>query len=240
MKAIVLCAGFGTRMYPLTRDHAKSLLPVAGKPIVGHLVDGLEETGCFEQIVVVANARFHDRFVAWGEDRVVVLNNGATHDEVRRGAARDLAWAIEQRDVHEPVLVAAGDNLFRDTLEPLVADYLANPRNLILRYLEPDRDKLRRTGVAEIDDAGRLIRLVEKPESPPTHWACPALYLLQIDALEKLGRYVAERPSADALGSFIAWLAPLVSVFTHEMRGDRLDVGDLDGYAGAQSWLTND
>ncbi|HXV63388.1 MAG TPA: sugar phosphate nucleotidyltransferase [Vicinamibacteria bacterium] len=238
MKAIVLCAGFGTRMYPLTRGHAKTLLPAAGKPIVGHLVDGLEETGFFEQIVVVSNARFHDRFIAWGESRVVVLNNGVTHDEARLGAVQDLAWTIDQLGVREPVLVAAGDNLFRDTLEPFVTDYLKKPRNLILRYLEPNRDKLRRTGVAEIDDAGRLVRLVEKPESPPSQWACPALYMLQADAVEELGRYVVERPSADALGSFIAWLAPRLPVFTHEMRGDRLDVGDLEGYASAESWLT--
>ena len=136
-------------------------------------------------------------------------------------------------------LVAAGDNLFRDSLAAFVTDYETNPRNLILRYREPDRDKLKRTGVAEIAKDGRLVRLEEKPQSPMTAWACPALYILEADALDELQTYVGEKPSADALGSFIAWLAPRVPVYTHEMQGSRLDVGELEGYARAESWLMN-
>lgn len=226
-------------MYPLTQERAKPLLPVAGKPILGYLVDQLESIGSFDEIVVVANARFHAQFVEWGDGRVRVLNDGATTEESRLGAVGDLAWALEQRGVREPLLVAAGDNLFRDSLEAFVTDYEANPRNLILRYREPDREKLRRTGVAEIDEDGRLVRLEEKPQDPTTEWACPALYILEADALGELGTYVEEQPGADALGSFIAWLAPRVPLFTHEMQGSRLDVGELEGYARAESWLRN-
>lgn len=226
-------------MYPLTKDRAKPLLPVAGKPIVGHLVDQLESIGSFDEIVVVANARFHAQFVEWGDGRVTVLNDGATSEESRRGAVGDLAWALEHRVVREPFLVAAGDNLFRDSLEAFVADYQANPRSLILRYRETDREKLQRTGVAEIDSDGRLVRLEEKPQDPTTDWACPALYILEADALGELATYVEENPGADALGSFIAWLAPRVVLFTHEMQGSRLDVGDPEGYARAESWLTD-
>ncbi len=226
-------------MYPLTQNHAKPLLPVAGKPIVGHLVDQLEATGNFDEMLVVCNQRFHTQFVEWGDERVTVLNDGATTDETRLGAVGDLAWALEHRGVHEPILVAAGDNLFRDSLAAFVTDYERNPRNLILRYREPDRDKLKRTGVAEIAKDGRLVRLEEKPPNPVTAWACPALYILQADALDELQTYVEEKPSADALGSFIAWLAPRVPVYTHEMQGSRLDVGELEGYARAESWLIN-
>jgi len=226
-------------MYPLTHNRAKPLLPVAGKPIVGHLVDQLEATGNFDEMLVVCNQRFHTQFVEWSDKRVTVLNDGATTDEARLGAVGDLAWALEHRGVHEPILVAAGDNLFRDSLAAFVTDYERNPRNLILRYREPDRDKLKRTGVAEIAKDGRLVRLEEKPPNPVTAWACPALYILQADALDELQTFVKEKPGADALGSFIAWLAPRVPVYTHEMQGSRLDVGELEGYARAESWLIN-
>ena len=116
MKAILLCAGFGTRMYPLTKDRAKPLLPVAGKPIVGYLVDQLESIGSFDEILVVCNKRFHTQFVEWGDGRVTILNDGATTDETRLGAVGDLACALKHRGVHEPSLVVAGDNLFRDSL----------------------------------------------------------------------------------------------------------------------------
>lgn len=230
-------------MYPLTRDRAKPLLPVAGKPILGHLVDQLESIGSFDEILVIANARFHAHFVEWGGARVTILNDGATTEETRLGAIGDLAWALEYRGLHEPLLVAAGDNLFKDSLEAFVADYEVNPRNLILRYREPDREKLKRTAVAEITDDGdgdgRLVRLEEKPQDPTTEWACPALYILEADALDELGTYIEENPGADALGRFIGWLAPRVRLFTHEMQGSRLDVGDPEGYARAESWLTN-
>ena len=84
-------------MYPVTKDRAKPLLPVAGKPIVGHLVDQLEATGNFDEMLVVCNQRFHTQFVEWGDKRVTVLNDGATTDETRLGAVGDLAWALEHR-----------------------------------------------------------------------------------------------------------------------------------------------
>lgn len=239
MKAILLCAGFGTRMYPLTKDLAKPLLSVAGKPIVEHLVDQLEASGNVDEILAVTNARFHSQFVAWSGGRVTVLNDGAASNDARLGAVRDLAWALERRRLREPVLVAAGDNLFKDTIAPFVADYYVRPRNLVIRYREPDPNKLRLTGVAEIDGEGRLVRLEEKPENPPSEWACPALYVLETDALDALEPFLDEHPNADAIGSFIAWLAPRVPVFTHEMRGSRLDVGEREGYARAETWLEN-
>jgi len=239
VKAIVLCAGFGTRMYPLTENRAKPLLPVAGKPIVEHLVDQIEATGSVSEILVVTNARFHSQFVAWGKTRVQVLNDGAASDATRLGAVRDLAWAVDTRAVRGPLLVAAGDNLFSATLPAFFDDYLASPRNLILRYRETNPNELKRTGVAEIGDAGRLLSLAEKPQNPVSEWACPALYLLEADALGQLEPYLSKHPRADALGGFISWLAPRLAVFTHEMRGNRLDAGNAEGYARAESWIKN-
>ncbi len=243
MKALLLCAGFGTRMYPLTQDRAKPLLPVAGKPILEHLVDQLVATGSVDEILVVTNARFHSQFVAWGKAwgkrHVDVLNDGAMSNETRLGAVGDLAWAVQECGLSEPMLVGAGDNLFHDTLAAFVRDYRANPRNLVLRYREPDPDKLKRTGVAEIDDNARLLRLAEKPTHPASEWACPALYILDNDALSQLEPYLSDKPSADAIGNFIAWLASRVPVFTHEMQGSRLDVGEPEGYASAESWIEN-
>lgn len=239
MKAVLLCAGFGTRMYPLTRHRAKPLLPVAGKPIVEHLLDQLYASKAVERAVVVTNRRFHSHFLDWArrcEPPPEVIANDADEPESLRGAVSDLAFAVRERHLAGPLLVAAGDNLFRMSFETLFRDYRSRPRNLVLRYRERDRERLRRTAVLELDDAGRILGLFEKPERPPSDWACPALYLLQPDAVAALSRYVAENPGADALGPFIGWLADRLSVYTHEMRGERLDVGDPAGYAEAEAF----
>ena len=238
MKAIILCAGFGTRLYPLTKERAKPLLPVGGKPIVEHLVEQL--TAHVDAFVVVSNHRFYDAFVAWAAGRAHVLDDGATTNETRLGAVQDLALALRESSSDGPALVAAGDNLFRMAFDVFFDDYHKKPRTLVLRYREPSIDKCRQTGIAEINaEDGRIVKLWEKPDEPPTRWACPALYILEPEAIEALGAYIAEHPRADALGGFIGWLAERSSVYTHEMHGSRLDVGDLDGYASAENWMKN-
>ncbi len=245
MTIVVLCAGFGTRLYPLTRTTAKPLLPVAGKPILEHLVDQLVSTGRFDEIVIVSNGRFVAQFRDWcdaASDRlrvpVTLLNDEAMDNDQRLGAVRDLSFAVTRRALgDESLLVAAGDNLYRFPLEDFLSDHAAAPRNLILRHRETDLVRLRRTGVVDIDTVGRVVRLTEKPDVPSSQWAVPALYFLEPSALALLDGFVADHPTVDAIGSFIGWLAEQEAVFTHEMRGSRIDVGDPESYRAAEAWL---
>ena len=172
---------------------------------------------------------------------ITVLDDGAMDDEHRLGAIRDLAWSVRAQSLGSGSLViAAGDNLFKCAISEFVEAHRQRPRNLVLRYREPDLTRLRRTGVAQIDADGRLLRLVEKPQKPPSEWAIPALYALEPTALALLDSFIVEFPEVDPIGNFIAWLAEREPVFTHEMRGERLDVGDLASYRLAESWLAND
>lgn len=243
MKVLLLCAGFGTRLGAVAKGRPKALLPILDKPLVEHLVDGLVETGRVDEIHVVTNARFARQFEAWAEtlrtrDLVVrVLNDGATTNENRLGAVRDLALTVERHGLGGPLVVAAGDNLFDFRLGDFFDDYERKPRTLVLAKHEADFAKLQRTGVAEIGDEGRLVRLHEKPEVPPSSYSCPALYLFEPTALALLPRFLAEAPDTDAPGNFISWLAQNHPVFTHQMKGDRLDIGDPEGYRAAEEWL---
>jgi glucose-1-phosphate thymidylyltransferase len=245
MKAVLLCAGFATRLYPLTRDKAKPLLDVAGKPIVEHLVDQLRRTSKIGEIIIVSNARFFSEFDVWTtgasknypEIVFELLNDEAVDNDHRLGTVRDLAFAVEQANLREAVLVAAADNLYDTSFAAFFEDYGANPRDLVLTYREEDPEKLRRTGVAETDQDGRLLRFWEKPEKPPTDLACPAFYILEAASLALLENYLTEAPDADAIGRFIAWLSERRPVFVHRMKGRRLDIGNIDNYRAAESWL---
>ena len=68
MTAIILAAGYATRMYPLTLNFPKPLLEVGGKRIIDWLLDDLESSGV-ERTVVVSNHKFIDQFEAWGKER---------------------------------------------------------------------------------------------------------------------------------------------------------------------------
>ncbi len=243
MKVLLLCAGFGTRLGAVAQGRPKALLPIADKPLVEHLVDDLLETSQVDGVHVVTNERFAAQFEEWAEklrERSVpvdVLNDGATENDNRLGAVRDLALTVERRCLEGPLLVAAGDNLFDFPLGELLDDYAGNPRTLAVVKHEPDIEKLRRTGVAELGPDGRLVRLHEKPSDPPSSYSCPALYVFEPDALGLLPRFLAEAPDTDAPGHFISWLAEHHPVFTHQMNGERLDIGDPEGYRAAEAWL---
>ena len=77
----------------------------------------------------------------------------------------------------------------------------------------------------------------EKPARPPSPFSCPPLYILEPQALARLPEFLREAPDADAPGTLIAWLAAREPVFAHEMRGRRLDVGDVESYRRAEAWL---
>ncbi len=248
MRAVLLCAGFATRMHPLTRDFPKPLLPVGGRPIVEDLVSQLLATGRVGPFTLVSNGRFAGRFRAWHEEaagrlpglELEIVDDGAREAEKRLGAVRDLALGLARRPPDAPVLVVAGDNLFRFSIDALLDDHAAKPRNLVLVQRESDAERLRRSGVAELGPDGRVLGFVEKPAEPASPFACPPLYVYQPEALARLPEFLREVPEADAPGSFVAWLASREPVFAHEMRGRRLDVGDLETYRGADDWLRED
>lgn len=243
MKVLLLCAGFGTRLGAVAKGRPKALLPIADKPLIEHLVDALVETRFIDGVHVVTNARFAAQFGLWAETlrarglTVAVLNDGATENANRLGAVRDLALAVERHSLSGPLLVAAGDNLFDFPLSELFEDHARQPRTLVAAKHEPDMEKLRRTGVAEIGPDGRLLRLHEKPADPPSSYSCPALYLFEDAALGLLPHFLEEAPDTDAPGHFISWLAARHPVYTHEMNGERLDIGDPEGYRAAEAWL---
>jgi glucose-1-phosphate thymidylyltransferase len=112
MNAIILAAGYATRLRPLTDTWAKELLPVGGRPIIDRIVDGLAAVDEITAVHVVTNARKADGFHAWAEGRdVIVHNDGTTSNEDRLGAIGDMQFVIDQTALDDDLLVIAGDNL---------------------------------------------------------------------------------------------------------------------------------
>jgi len=245
MKAVVLCAGFATRLYPLTLHRAKPLLPVAGRPLLSHLLDRIMETDCFGEVVVVTNHRFAAEFETWAmEERrrhprleLTILDDGTTANDDRLGAVGDLAFALDRIAPSDPLLVAAGDNLLRLSLRDLLADYDAAPRSLVLVHEENDLERLRRTGVVEVAADGRIRHVWEKPDEPPSRLCSAPFYLLRAEALAWLPEFRRLHPGADAPGHFLAFVVEHHPVYAHRMRGERLDLGNLETYRRAEAWL---
>src|SRR5258705_10525792 len=105
MKALILAAGYATRLRPLTDSIPKQLLPVGGRPMVDWILDGIEETSA-DEVHRVTNARFAENFERWAQDKdVQIHNDGTTSNEDRLGPIAHMSFVGLDHDL----LVGAGD-----------------------------------------------------------------------------------------------------------------------------------
>ena len=132
MKALLLCAGYGTRLYPLTINTPKALLKVQGKTLLELLIDNLQEIDAIDEIVIISNDRFYKNFCDFkpqiaSTKKITILNDGTTSNDNRRGAIGDIKFALDKIKYHGEIMVLAGDNWFDFKLKDLYNFYLKNP-----------------------------------------------------------------------------------------------------------------
>jgi len=245
--AVLLCAGYATRMYPLTADFPKPLLPVAGKPVIDYLMEQIIDLPEITRIHVVTNAKFIEHFNAWQmkwrsamASKKITLdihNDGSTDNANRLGAAADLRFVFKQIAEPSKVLVSGGDNIFRFRLEPLWRDFLIGPRHYVVALPETNANQLIKTGVLALGKENRVLRLDEKPKHPVSRWFCPPLYFLQPTVWPRLDEFLQTSKNDDAPGYFIDFLSRKEKVYAFKVNASRLDIGSIDSYREAQEAL---
>src|SRR5689334_25088709 len=150
MKLIILAAGYATRLYPLTLNQPKPLLPVAGKPMLEHVLDNVAGMRDVNEAYIVTNAKFYKHFEDWARNYqhpklsfgFTIVNDGSTDDSNKLGAIGDMHLVLTKYDIHEDVIVIGGDNLFSEDLSGL-ADYCKQKNAPV-------------TGVYDVGDLGQI------------------------------------------------------------------------------------
>ncbi len=232
-------------MGALVERTPKPLLPVAGRPVLDYLLDqlaGLEGLGAVHVVVSSRYAEAFERWAAAHEGRyplpIRVFPNGTHSNEERLGAIGDLGFVLERTGVPDAALVAAGDNVLRFSLRPLWRTFLGGGgTHRVLALKEERRERLRHTGVLELDGGGRVVALHEKPDEPPSTWMCPPFYALGRSALERVAPYLASGEPADEIGRLIGHLARHETLHAVTTEGERLDIGSPDTYRRADELL---
>lgn len=240
MKALVLAAGFATRLWPLTRERAKPLLAVGGRAALEYALDAVLATGEVEAVTVVHNHRFAGEFAAWarGWSRGVPLalvDDGATTPEQRLGAVRDLALGWDAAGgAHTDLVALAGDNVIEGDLAPAFARFRARRRPTILVRRLASPPPPRTYSDVELSPDGTVRSFHEKPDEPRSKFSALALYLLPADARADLARYLAQGGEPDAPGHWLAWLAGEREVDAVPFAGRYLDIGAARGLTAAR------
>jgi glucose-1-phosphate thymidylyltransferase len=236
MKCLILAAGYATRLYPLTENFPKPLLEVQGKTILDWLIDDIETSNLVDEYVVISNHKFAHHFEKWAEGnaKITVVDDGTSSNETRLGAVKDIQFAIEKLGLDDDMLVIAGDNLLDFSLTTFVNYAVKKNASCIMRYYEPEKAKLHKSGVVTINEEDKILKMVEKPAEPESNWCCPPFYYYTREDAKLIQKGIDSGCGTDAPGSYIAWLSTQVPVYAMEMSGRRYDIGNLESYRKVQ------
>lgn len=235
MIALILAAGYATRLYPLTLNMPKALLPIDNKPIIDYIVEQIETIDEVKEIVVISNHRFAPNFFEWAENglfkkNLSVIDDGTTSEETRRGAIGDILFAIEEKKIDDEILVVAGDNFFTYSLKDYYDFYREKDRDCVCVKKFDNRELLKQFGVAVLDENGRVLEIEEKPAKPKSDTAVYATYMYKKDTVPLFRTYIEEGNKPDAPGYFLEWLYKRKDVYAYAFDGECYDIGTPESY----------
>jgi len=236
MKVIVLAAGYATRLYPLTLSQPKPLLPVAGKPMVEHVLDNLAPIGGIDRIYVVTNARFAGHFQKWSEHYraakskfdFTVVNDGSTDDANKLGAIGDIHFVLRTQNVADDLIVVAGDNLFSEKLGDFGKFCREKNAPVLALYDVGNLEDIKKYSSIAVANDGRITSFEEKPKNPTSTLTGIALYFYPRATIPLIKQYIAEGNNPDQPGRLIQWLYARTAVYTWRVPGLWFDIGSKE------------
>jgi len=236
MKLLILAAGYATRLYPLTLTQPKPLLPVAGKPMIEHVLDNLAPIKAIDQVLVVTNAKFAGHFQKWADAYRAsksqidfkIINDGSTDDATKLGAIGDIRLVLKQQKIDDDLMVVAGDNLFSQSIEDF-GKYCQAANNPVLAvYDVGNLEEIKKYNSISLAADGRITFFEEKPKAPTSTLTGIALYYYPKATLPMIDRYVAEGNNPDQPGRLIQWLYTRLPVYTWRVPGLWYDIGSKE------------
>ncbi|MDD5398697.1 MAG: nucleotidyltransferase family protein [Dehalococcoidia bacterium] len=227
MKCLILASGFGTRLYPLTMNQAKALLPYKGKPMINHIVDKIPRD---IEILVNVNMKFEHDFREWGRkqsrDITICVENVRSDDE-KLGAIGSLNYWIKQKNITEDLMLFGADNYFEFDLSSFLAAY--DGRNILVAVYDVGHpSKATQYGVVKIE-GDRIVELEEKPASPKTSLVATACWILPPRVFPIISAF-CDMAVQDNLGVFITHLVGIDNVIAYPFEEQWIDIGNLEIY----------
>jgi len=228
MRALLLAAGLGTRLRPLTDDIPKCLIPIHGKPLLGHWLDLLLPNG-IESVLInthyladqvrtfIAASPWHERVVLTHED--VLLGTGGTvlrNGDFLRGGS---------------FMVAHADNLTRFDVGAFIAHHRRRPPGTGITMMTFEADDPRSCGIVEEDERGMVVAFHEKVPNPPGNRANAAVYIFEpsvLDFLAGTGKDIIDL-STEVLPHFMG------RIYTFHNADYHRDIGNLESLAKAEA-----
>jgi glucose-1-phosphate thymidylyltransferase len=240
--AVILAGGFAKRMWPLTKDRPKQLLPVAGRPMLSYTLEGLLGTPGMDRIFISTNEAFSDQFRTflggyYGQGVELFIEPSPSEDR-KLGAIGGLGHLISEKDLQDETMIVGGDNLFEFPFSAPIKAFQDRGIDLVAVHDVGSKERARLYGIVEMAEDGTISNFMEKPEVPPTTLAATALYLFKSGTVRSVNDYLEGGGKSDALGFFISYLIGTRKVLAWKGPGRWFDIGSLEVYREADSYFS--
>ena len=231
IEALVLAAGYATRLHPLTEDIPKPLLKVAGKPIMEHIVHKFENLN-INKIYIVTNDKFYQNFSDWlhnfdAKTPIEIINDGTESNEGRLGAMGDIHFVVKNKNIKEDIVVIAGDNLFELSLQEAANIFKKRGNNVIVLHDVKDKELAKHYGVVGVKD-NVVVDFEEKPVSPKSTLVSTGIYFFPKRTLDFIEKYISQGNNPDKTGDFIKWLHKRETVYAYITDKKWYDIGSFE------------
>lgn len=234
MKAVILAAGYATRLYPLTENQPKCLLKVGGRTILDQILEKLKPIQDLDEVIVVTNAKFFNVLEQWKSqtsfDRPIrILNDRTTSNDNRLGAVGDLGLVVRECHLDADFLLLASDNLFEQPLQDFI-DFAKSKKDcpaIAVYDIGDPKNAAKKFGVVESDSSGRVLSFEEKPEQPRSSRIGMGVYYYPKNTIPWVAEYLAQKNAQDAPGYYVKWILDRSPLHSFLFRGMWYDIGDL-------------
>jgi len=231
MKGLILAAGYGTRLYPLTLDRPKPLVKVGGRSILERLLKKFEQLETCDEVYIVTNDKFYNMLVKWVRDRsfslqLKVVNDLTRSNEDRLGAIGDINLVLEKEHPDDDMLIVAGDNLFEFDIADFTAFAGDKGRFSVALYDVKDRKLAQKYGIVHLDPSRKVDDFQEKPARPKSTLASTGIYFFPRSRLSMMEQYMRTDLVKDAPGNFVKWVSENDEVYGYVFTEGWYDIGD--------------
>jgi glucose-1-phosphate thymidylyltransferase len=263
MDAIVLAGGYATRLYPLTRNFPKPLLPINEIPLLDYIIQKLNELPAIDRIIISTNSKFKDHFSKWlsGQKQfkqIILHVEGSKSENEKLGAVAALGEIYEAYGDAEDFVIIAGDNLFKDSLDGFVTFFykmkehtkdvsscIDADKNIVAVALAKQQSHHIKNSLASVildPQSSRIITFLEKSSSNEQSGLIgTAIYALSNNCLKEIkGSYISQKGNnLDSPGYFIEWLSNRddVVIYGYVLGQEWWDIGTMDSYINATNFF---
>ncbi|WP_049923605.1 sugar phosphate nucleotidyltransferase [Halopiger djelfimassiliensis] len=242
MDAVVLAGGYATRLWPITKDRPKMLLPLGDSIIINRILAELEEDDRINDVYVSTNERFAGVFREHLSNEAFEKPSVSVEPIAAEAEKQGVVWAlsklIDREDIDDDLLIVAGDNLISFDLTAFIDCFHEHGGPTLAAYDVGSREKAKAYGLVQLE-GDRVVDFQEKPDDPQSTLVSIACYALPEETLDLFDEYLAGDNNPDEPGWFIDWLQSRQSVYAFPFDGAWYDIGTPDSYLDAMEWILN-